>query len=215
MNLSDPNSCPLATYIDYSFTETLSYPHAFDKAYIADYYTTSPDHSPAGYHNYDSDFDQILSSAEAPAPGTFTRNEPAVFNATLLGATTAPAILKPPHSPTFNPSPFGRREQFPSGFFFDTDSSTFESSASPQSQHSRTPSLCGDDVPQFQGRSSLELPPATLKCEPSNEGILLDKELVKKRPQRKPGRPRLDCSNLDDSSASGNIIAQVACRITR
>ncbi|KAF2256865.1 hypothetical protein BU26DRAFT_499478 [Trematosphaeria pertusa] len=203
MEYSEFTSYPVVASTDYSPTnEAFSYPEAFDKAYIADSYTTSPDHSLASFFDCDSYFDRPVSSVEGPAPGVFAPKNPAVFNATLPAATSTPAHLNSSYSSSFNSAPFGRLEQFPSGFAFDTASNAFESSVSPVTAHSRTPSLCGDG-PHYQAPSSPELSPRpTLKREPTDEGVELEEDPMPKRPQRKRGRPRLDRSNTDTSSTS-------------
>lgn len=182
--------------------EVFSYPDALDKAYLADSYTISPDHSLTSFFDCDSYLNRPLSSLEAPALSAFGPKNPAVSNATLPAATTTRANLNSSYSPTFNPAPFSQLERFPSGFSFDAGSNAFESSVSPQSQHSRTPSLCGDGPQQFQAPSSPELSPRpTLKREPIDEGVELGGEPMAKRPQRKRGRPRLDGNNSDTASA--------------
>lgn len=191
---------PVVANTDYSPTsETFSYPEAFDKAYIADSYTTSLDHSLGSFFDCDSYFDRALSSVEVPAP-SFATKYPAVFNPTLPAAT--PTNLSSDSATFNNPTPFGQLEHFPSGFNYNSGSNAFESGVTSQTQHSRTPSLCGDS-PQLQAPSSPETSPRiSLKRESTDENAEIEEEPMPKRPQRKRGWPRLNRSNSDMSTAS-------------
>lgn len=204
MDFSDFIPYPMVANTDDNHAdEAFSYRDTFDKAYLADSYSTSPDHSPAGFFDYDSYFDRSLSSVGVPTPLAFAPKHAAIVNAALPTATTTPVDLSSSYSPMFDAAAFGQLEHLPSGFSFHTGSNASESSVSPQSRQLRTPSLCGHAPQQFQAQSSPEPSPRpVLKREPTDEGVGLDKELVLKRPQRKRVRPRLDRSNLDNSSAS-------------
>lgn len=195
MDFSDYTSYPVVAG-DYSPTN--------ETYYLADSYTHSPDHSLAKFCDCESYFDRPLSSVEGPAPGAFPSKNPAIFNTTLPAAVATSAQLNSSyHNSALGSAPFGQLEQFPSGFAFDSTSNAFESSVSPVTDHSRTPSLCGDGPSLYQSPGSPEvLQHPTLKRESTDEGVDVDEEPMPKRPQRKRGRPRLDRSNSDTSSTS-------------
>jgi hypothetical protein len=194
---------------DYSpSNETFSYPDTFDKAYLADFYTTSPDHSLDTFIDCDSFFDRPVSSVE------FT----AGFNGanTSLNANTNTNLNA--YRPAFNPAPFGQLEQgFGSNFPFDMPES-FEPNmpVSPRTTSnnskkntiinshnlSPTPSLCGDGAATLP--TSPPLSPSSLKRETPDEPASAGEEPEQKRPQRKRGRPRLDRNLSDTPSTSSN-----------
>ncbi|KAF2789855.1 hypothetical protein K505DRAFT_352309 [Melanomma pulvis-pyrius CBS 109.77] len=203
---------------DYSpSNESFSYPDTFDKAYLADFYTTSPNHSLDTFLDCESFFDRPVSSVEFPAGlnGTTNANTSADTNANLNS-----------YRPTFNPAPFGQLDQgFGSSFPFDLPAS-YEPSMpsmpiSPRSTNSTnsatntitnspTPSLCGDGPPTLL--ASPPLSPSSLKRESPDESGSAGEEPEQKRPQRKRGRPRLDRNLFDTPSASSFNSSSSKCQ---
>ncbi|PSN61298.1 hypothetical protein BS50DRAFT_157774 [Corynespora cassiicola Philippines] len=206
MDFSDLSSYPLVANTDYSPTlDSFSYPETLDKAYLADAYTTSPDHSLTSFLDCESLFDRPVASVELPAGFSPGPKSSAVFNSSLPAAASASANLNSSsYRPSpYNPTPFGQLEQFPQGgFSFDAvRPGSFE--ISPQTVHSPTPSLCGDGAPPLQP-SSPELSPRPLKRESPSSPPCITEEPAPKRPQRKRGRPRLDRKDSDTPSTSSS-----------
>lgn len=198
MDFSNSSIFPAAARPDCSPTgDAFPYPDHFDEIYGAHTYPTSPDQSLENLFNYDLYFNQPVSSAEVHQFSGF----PLVFLDSTLAASTTPVSLKTPSSPAFNNSDLlGQLEQFPSGSLFEPIHDPFDTSVSSVSQHSQTPSLCGDRTQQLQTPSSPELcSDLNLKHESTDEGV---EEPMPKRPKRKGGRARLDRSNLDNPPAS-------------
>ncbi|KAF2470682.1 uncharacterized protein BDR25DRAFT_164996, partial [Lindgomyces ingoldianus] len=182
--------------------EVFSYPDAFDKAYLADSYTSRPDYSLDEFLNCDSFFDRPVNSVELPA-GFVPKNN-AVFNATLPAAASASATANMTQWPTVNPAPFGRlgnyNEAFTNGIPFGAiTADAFESSCPSPRNSSPTPSLCGDGPMQ---RASPAPSNGSLKRESPDEPTAAGEEPAPKRVQRKRGRPKLNRSESDPSNYS-------------
>ncbi|KAF2865394.1 hypothetical protein BDV95DRAFT_258963 [Massariosphaeria phaeospora] len=178
MDFSDLSSYPVVANTDYSPTnDAFSYTDdPFDKAYLADAYTVQPDHALSAFVDCDSFFDRPVTSIELPAG--FVQKTQAAFNSTFPASAT----------------------QFvPVSSLADVQNTSFESSCvSPHTQHSPTPSLCGD-APRLPHTSSPELSPRLLKHEPASSP---EPESAPKRPQRKRGRPKLERTTSDTPSIS-------------
>lgn len=203
MDFSDMSSYPMVANPDYSpAQDSYSYPEQLDKAYIADAYTTSPDHSLSTFLDCDTFFDRPLNSVELPAG--FAPKSQAVFNATLpatgLAAANMNSNTNSAFRQSFNAAPFGQIEPFSSGFSFDPTSDALD--LSPQTSSSRTPSLCGDGPQQTTQPTSPSASPRFLKRESPSSPASLEEEPTPKRPQRKRGRPRLDRNASDAPSAT-------------
>lgn len=182
---------------DYSPTNDIfSYPEAFDKAYLADAYTSRPDHTFDNLFDTNTFFDQPLSSVET-ASTLASKNQP-LFN-------TSPTTDFASWS-NANSAPFGRignvNEAFPtSQTLNNTSSDPFDNPDASPRDSSPTPSLCGDG-PRPQHQSSPSLSPRPLKRETPDEAANLDDDTTPKRPQKKRGRPRIDRSSTDSSASS-------------
>jgi hypothetical protein len=94
MDTSDLTTYPIVANTDCSPTnESLSYLDTFNKAYLADFYTTSPNHSLNIFLNSNSFLDRPVTSVEFPI----------VFN----GANTSPNTMNA-FQPGFSPVPFSQ-----------------------------------------------------------------------------------------------------------
>ncbi|KAF2263202.1 hypothetical protein CC78DRAFT_288130 [Lojkania enalia] len=211
MDFSDFSSYPMVANPDYSpTTEELSYPDAFDKAYLGDAFTTRPDYSFESYLDTDSFFDHPVNSFEPSL--NYTAKNPTLFNSPLTNATSSSTKAANISSwSAVNPSaPFGRLGSLSEGFstsptFNSVRTDSFSYGTSPPTS-SPTPSICGDGNTLHQADST-SLSPYALKREPS-ENAGTNEEPTPKRPQRKRGRPRLDRSTSDATSTS-NASAKV------
>jgi hypothetical protein len=209
MDTSNLSTFPVVADTDYSpSNETFSYADTFDKAYLADFYTTPPDHSLDTFLDCDSFFDRPVSSVEFPAR----------FNGANTSLNTNTTTNLNAYQPPFNPAPFGQLEQgFASSFPFSMSESfvsnmpisprtlTTDSTTSTHintCNHSPTPSLCGEGLSNLP--TSPPLSPSSLKRETPNEPTSAGEEPEQKRPQRKRGRPRLDRNLSDTPSISSN-----------
>jgi hypothetical protein len=117
MDTSDFTVYPMVANTDYSPTsEFLSYPDSFDKAYLGDLYTKTPDHSLDTFVDCDSFFDRPVASVEYPA-----------YNGTT-SSNTSSSTNPNSYRAAFNPAPFGQLEQgFGTNYPFEL-SSSFEPS---------------------------------------------------------------------------------------
>lgn len=202
----DFSGYPKVVNLDYSPSEDImAYPDPFDKSYLGDAYTTNPDYSLNSFLDTESFFDRPLTSVETTS--SFSSKSNGFFSPTLPATGIATTKNNPAFRPTFNPTPFGQGEQYPSGFSLNPTTLEANGSAcfSPETQtSSRTPSLCGD-APQ-QAQRSPSLSPRALKRESPSSPTSFS-ETTPKQPQRKRGRPRLDRGTTDAHSptSSGSI----------
>ncbi|KAF2016843.1 hypothetical protein BU24DRAFT_459963 [Aaosphaeria arxii CBS 175.79] len=194
--------------------DSFSYPDTYDKAYLADAYTSQPDYT------FDSFFDQPMSSIELSSG--FPSKDQSAFNPSLQSSTKQ----WPSASNANDITPFGNLNQFPSNSFFDPSNTTpFEQASFNASRRnsSPTPSLCGD-APTLQQQQALQINPASVpatstsqsnQASPSLSPQSLKRESPSsppfipasepKRPQRKRGRPRLDRQYSDSSASTNNV----------
>lgn len=107
--------------------------------------------------------------------------------------SSIPAPPNSSYSPVFDPSSFAPIEQFPFSPSFNAVCNSFDSNVSCQSENSRTSSFCGDSPQQSQAPSSPNFF--------HDEATEADKQPIPRRPQRKRGRSRHNCSNPDTSLA--------------
>ncbi|OCK77138.1 hypothetical protein K432DRAFT_359152 [Lepidopterella palustris CBS 459.81] len=189
-------------------TESFSYPEAFDRAYLADSFTTQPDYALDDWVVPDF-FDRPVSRVETPAG--FAQKNHAIFNATLPSATT----LNPWQ--TVNPAtPFGRSlafnndASFPFGNIDNTDS--FESSCASPRESSPSLSLCGDDSQISARAASPASSNASLKRDVP-EDAADQEEPTPKRVQRKRGRPRIIRTETEADSTGDSPKSRVSRRL--
>lgn len=197
MDFVDYPSFPILARPDCSPTsDVFSYQDVMDRAYVADSYATSPDHSLAGFSDQHAYFDRPISSVEP--------------SRSLVGfpISTPPEVhreaqLKVPFNPAFNQSTFSHAEQFPPSFSFNnTATNPIDFNLSPFSPHSSTPSLCGDAPQSARALSSPSpSPPPAVKRESADDDFVPNDS---KPPQRKRGRPRLDRTTSSTSTSTAS-----------
>lgn len=175
--------------------EAFSCPDAFDKAYLADLYTTTPDSLLDDWVNCDF-FDRPLNNVDLTAG--FAPKYHAAFSATLPTAASAIEDANMNQWPSVNSVPFRRLvnydDTFTTGLQFGAiNSDSLESSCSSLRESSPTPLLCGDG-PQL-AQASPTLSHSSLKRESLDDAA--KDEPSPKRVQRKRGRPRINRSETD------------------
>ncbi|KAF1978230.1 hypothetical protein BU23DRAFT_253562 [Bimuria novae-zelandiae CBS 107.79] len=185
MEFIDYASYPTLSNTDFPpATTAFTYSPTLDQPCIPEPFALWTNTSPVGSNTY---HDQPISSLDA-----------------TKGLDTISPVAPSPvtqHKATWDPPLFNQLDPFPSGLPFDSNAkSTLDTSFSPISDHSRTPSLC-DDVPQES--PPLASPPLSprpqLKRE-STESSLKFEECPSNPPKRKRGRPRLDRSTSTSST---------------
>lgn len=203
------SSYPRIVNPDYSPPQDImSYQEPFDKDYLADSYTTSPDYSLSTFFDTDSFFDRPLANGETSAQGFPSRPSPNFFNPTLSAAGVANSAAQQPSIQATVPTSFGQLPQYPPNFSFDptainpAEQATFSPATYASS---RTPSLCGDAQPQ--AASPVDSPRNIKRESPSSPTSPVE-DTTPKRPQRKRGRPRLDRTHSDERSFGSSSSAK-------
>lgn len=180
--------------------EAFSCPDAFDKAYLADLYTTTPSYLLDDWVNCDF-FDRPLNNVDLPAG--FEPKYHAAFNATLPTAASAIEDANMNQWPSVNSAPFRRlvnyNDTFTTGLQFGAiNSDSLESSCSSLRESSPTPLLCGGGPQPTQASPTLSH--SSLKRESLDDAA--KDEPSPKRVQRKRGRPRINRSETDPTNYS-------------
>ncbi|KAF1852083.1 uncharacterized protein K460DRAFT_264181, partial [Cucurbitaria berberidis CBS 394.84] len=205
---------PRIANLDYSpLQDIMSYPDQFDRSYVGDAYTTSPNYASNTFFEPDPFLDRPLTLVEMQSgypskPEDFSN--PTLPPTGISTANNNPAFRQPSHL-----SQFGPPEQYNSGFSLNPTSLEASGSAyfSPETQtSSRTPSLCGD--PPLQAHSP-SLSPHLLKRESPSSPTSISEESTPKRPQRKRGRPRLDRNATETQSPASSSSAAKSQRTGR
>ncbi|KAF2732021.1 hypothetical protein EJ04DRAFT_344704 [Polyplosphaeria fusca] len=172
-------------------------PDVFDKAYLADGWTSSPDWKTETFFDSEFSFDQPVNSIESFK--TCTTQSQAHSNAASLAA---PATLDVWSATT--PTSFGHASDL------DLKGPSYPSSFDPRQLSSPTPELCGDG-PEVAALPSPSASPRSIKRESPGSALDAD-EPGQKGQQRKRGRPRLDRSTSD---ATNNSVPFSKTRVQR
>ncbi|KAF2688467.1 hypothetical protein K458DRAFT_414214 [Lentithecium fluviatile CBS 122367] len=173
-------------------SEALTYPDTFEKAYLADSYTTLPDYTVNGYED-DAFFDHSTSTVDqnywSLSQSLASRDYKS--DSTLRASTAPGPIITNPHAwSTLHPTPFGGIGNLNNAF---TGNIPTSPCLSPQSL-TRGSISSGVHDPQS--------PPSSTQSHHSEE------EVATKPPPRKRGRPRLyrQTSAPSDGSASEKVL---------
>ncbi|KAH4174352.1 hypothetical protein HBI70_154520 [Parastagonospora nodorum] len=200
---------PLSNYsqvfnnAEYSPTQDLfGYQEPFERTYLTDAYTMSPNDSLSTFFDTESFFDQAATTSEKKAsnsashhpsfdpilPLTSSSGVSNQYDGTLFPETASAQMeLYAPWS-SFDPAAVNLASINPAGSA--SFSPTVRSS-------SRTPSLCEDG----QQPGSPSMSPRLIKRESPFSPVSQEEQTTPKRPLRKRGRPRLDQLDTESQSA--------------
>ncbi|EAT85022.1 hypothetical protein SNOG_07556 [Parastagonospora nodorum SN15] len=200
---------PLSNYsqvfnnAEYSPTQDLfGYEQPFEKTYLTDAYTMSPNDSLSTFFDTESFFDQAATTLEKKSSNSSSRPQsfnpilPLTSNSTVgnqYDGTVYPEITSVQMEgyapwPSFDSAAVNLAAINPAGSA--SFSPTVRSS-------SRTPSLCGDG----QQPGSPSMSPRLIKRESPFSPVSQEEQTTPKRPLRKRGRPRLDQLDTESQSA--------------
>lgn len=193
---------PLSNYsqvfnnAEYSPTQDLfGYQEPFERTYLTDAYTMSPNDSLSTFFDTESFFDQAATASERKVPNSASR--PQSFDPILpLPLTSSSGVSNQYDGTLFPETTSAQVEGFAPWSSFDPAAVNLASinpagsaSFSPTVRSSsRTPSLCGDG----QQPGSPSLSPRLIKRESPFSPATQEEQTTPKRPLRKRGRPRLD-----------------------